>query len=69
YWDRPLTTIQNDGSWTYDITTGGVDQYATRIAAYLVPNGYNPPLMSGGSTLPSELDQNSVAKVETLRSP
>lgn len=24
YWDRPLTTIQSDGSWICDITTGGV---------------------------------------------
>ena len=69
YWDKPLTAIQCDGSWVCDITTGGADQEATRIIAYLVPNGYDPPLMHGGSTLPSELDQQSVAKVEVLRLP
>lgn len=66
---NPLTTIQIDGSWITNITTGGVDETATKIAAFLVPNGYNPPLMSGGGTLPSELDQNAVANVEVTRSP
>src|SRR5271163_3509838 len=33
----PLTTIQPDGTWNADITTGGVDSNATRIAAYVVP--------------------------------
>ncbi len=65
----PLTTIQNNGSWTTDITTGGNDEQATRVAAYLVTEDYSPPLMSGGATLPAELDQNAVAKVEANRSP
>lgn len=69
YWNTPLTVIRPDGSWTCDITTGGVDQEATAIVAYLAPNGYSPPLMSGGSTLPGEIEQNSVAKVETTRAP
>ena len=34
--------IQPDGSWTTDITTGGSDSLATRIAAFLVPS--NAPL-------------------------
>lgn len=68
FFNTPLTTIQNDGSWTCDITTGGIDETATKIAAFLIPNGYNPPLLSGSSSLPSELDQNSFAKVETSRS-
>lgn len=69
YWTLPLTTIRSDGTWTCDITTGGSDQYATRIAAFLVPAGYDPPLMSGGSSLPAELDDHAVAKVEAERSP
>lgn len=66
-WAWPLTTIREDGSWTCDITTGGIDQLATKIIAFLVPNGYNPPLMSGGQTLPSELYENAVAEAETKR--
>jgi exo-beta-1,3-glucanase (GH17 family) len=65
---RPLTPIQIDGSWITDITTGGVDQNATRIAAFLLPEGYNPPRMSGGSTLPAELAETAVASVEVSRS-
>ena len=33
---EPLTIIQADGSWAADITTGGSDQLATRVAALLV---------------------------------
>jgi exo-beta-1,3-glucanase (GH17 family) len=63
---NPLTTIQVDGSWITDITTGGIDEQATRIASFLLPDGYNPPFMSGG-VLPDELDQNAIAKVDTTR--
>jgi len=66
---NPLTAIKNDGSWACDVTTGGVDQNATKIAAYLVPNGYNPPLMDGDQTLSSELAEKSVAKAEVEREP
>ncbi|MBI3248820.1 MAG: DUF1929 domain-containing protein [Deltaproteobacteria bacterium] len=69
YWDTPLTPIRPDGTWTCDITTGGVDQEATAIVAYLVPNGYNPPLMGGQSSLPAELELNSITKAETTRTP
>jgi len=33
---QPLTTVRPDGSWTADITTGGTDTLATRVAALLV---------------------------------
>lgn len=69
YWDNPLTIIKCDGSWICDITTGGVDETATKIAAYLVPFGYNPPLANGDYTLPPELEQNAVAWIEITRSP
>lgn len=61
YWTSPLTSINDDGSWTCDITSGGIDQLATEITAFLVPNGYDPPLMSGGQILPYELYEASVA--------
>jgi hypothetical protein len=67
YWSKPLTSIDYDGSWTCDITTGGIDTQATAIAAYLVPASYNPPLASGQTALPLELEQNSVAKVIASR--
>lgn len=69
YWNRPLTAITCTGSWVCDITTGGVDQQATRIAAFLLPSGYDPPLMSGGSSLPGTLEENALDSVEIERSP
>lgn len=64
---NPLTYIQPDGTWITDITTGGSDQNATKIVAYLVPNSYNPPLMRGGQAFPKELFENSVALVMVER--
>ena len=55
YFAAPLTTIQSNGYWSTDITTGGTDQLATKIAAFVVPNGYNPPLATGYGGLPQEL--------------
>ena len=57
YLDQLLTPIKNDCTWACDITTGGVDQAATKIVAYLVPLGYTPPKMNGGGTLPNELEE------------
>jgi hypothetical protein len=61
-WTAPLTAIHPDGTWTCNITTGGADQCATRIAAFLVPAGFNPPQLNGQSELPADLDQHAVAK-------
>lgn len=68
YWSTPLTPIQDDGSWVCDITTGGIDEKATKIVAYLVREGYDPPLMSGEPELPPDL-KKSLAKAEVSRRP
>lgn len=62
-WDHPLTPIASDGSWSTNVVTGGLDHLAIQYAAFLVPNGYNPPLMGGNAPLPQELFDNSVAHV------
>jgi hypothetical protein len=67
YYASPLTPIQSDGTWITDINTGGSDNLATEIAAFLVPNGYTPPQMSGGATLPEELYSQSVAFTSVTR--
>jgi hypothetical protein len=67
YFSQPLTTVQADGRWVCDITTGGIDERATKIAAYLVPVGYQPPLMSGGGALPTELDNVAASMVAINR--
>ncbi len=60
---QPLTPIRPDGTWECDITTGGNDPQANRIAAYLVPVGYTPPNVLGTANLPGELDQHALAKI------
>lgn len=48
----PLTTINANGNWTCDITTGGIDDTATQVAAYLLPNGISPPECGGCADRP-----------------
>jgi hypothetical protein len=61
--DKPLTVIQDDNTWTCDITVPDTnDAYATKIAAFLVPNEYNPPLADGQPCLASELYQYPYAE-------
>jgi exo-beta-1,3-glucanase (GH17 family) len=73
WWIKPTyptarTPIMPDGTWRCDITTGGSDQNATEIAAYLLPAGYAPPNAAGGS-LPAALATHAVASVHVTRSP
>jgi exo-beta-1,3-glucanase (GH17 family) len=64
---NPLTSIPPDGYWIADITTGGSDTSASRIAAFLVPFDYDPPSRSGQSNLPMQLQTVAVASVEVAR--
>ena len=64
-WAEPLTTIKTDGTWSADITTGGNDENATSIAAFVVPADYQPDLLSGEPSFPPELTQVALAgKIE-----
>lgn len=65
---QPLTSIQPDSTWVVDITTGGSDIYATRIQAFLLPDGINPPLAGGLSCLPDTLNAIAIADADTMRS-
>ena len=65
---QPLTSIRSDSIWFCNITTGGSDIYATKIQAFLLPNGVNPPQAGGLGCLPTSLEMISVAKVNTERS-
>lgn len=67
YFTSPLTTIRSDGSFTVDITTGGVDEEALRIRAYLVRNGYNPPLAPQQGLPPDPPTNDIWAVVEAIR--
>ncbi|HCO93045.1 MAG TPA: hypothetical protein DIU00_03695 [Phycisphaerales bacterium] len=67
YFNRPLTPIDIDGKWNCTIVTGGNDRYATKIAAYLLPAGTDPPIMNGGTVLPDIPE--AVAFVQVERGP
>ncbi len=60
YAASPLTNIADDGTWNCSITTGGNDEAADKLAAFLIPNGYTPPIALGWALLPEALYQNSL---------
>lgn len=74
WWIKPrftqaLTTIQPDSTWSVDITTGGNDRFTTRIRAFLVHDGFKPPLADGLDLLPDSLNKIAAAIVDTKRNP
>ena len=57
-----------DGDWTVDVTTGAMDENATRIAAYLLPVAYRVPLVDAGTAdVPAEVVANALASREVSR--
>jgi len=67
---QSLTSIDPDGNWTADITTGGSDQIATRIAAFVVSTNYNQPCVQGAAFLPTNIySQAQASAVITRQSP
>lgn len=67
YWHLPTTLIMPDGFWKCDITTGEGDEIASKIAGFLIPSNYSPPIMKGESELPQNLYENSLASVQVER--
>ena len=64
---QPVTAIQTDGTWSVAIVTGGSDQLATDVAAFLIPSSFSPPQLSGAGALPDSLTTTSVAHVQVQR--
>ncbi|HPB33070.1 MAG TPA: hypothetical protein PLB62_16595, partial [Candidatus Sumerlaeota bacterium] len=60
-YDNPCLTPAADGSWSCDITSGGCDPYAFRIAAFLLPGDALCPVARGTADLPSELETLALA--------
>jgi exo-beta-1,3-glucanase (GH17 family) len=69
YANSPATSIQADGAWSCAVTTGGVDQTALKIAAFLVPKDFELPVVMGGANLPATLERAAIAKVIVDRKP
>jgi exo-beta-1,3-glucanase (GH17 family) len=66
YWNRPATPIAANGTWAADITTGGIDERAREIAAYLLPITAPVPSAGGGS-LPAALNELALARIHIRR--
>ena len=64
---QPLAAIQPDGTWSANITTGGADSNATRIAAFLVPTNFSQPCVLGASALPENIYSNALASFVITR--
>jgi hypothetical protein len=64
---QALTPIQPDGSWSADITTGGADTNATRIAALLVSTNYDQPCVLGEPFLPTNVFSEAIASAVVTR--
>lgn len=67
--NQPVTQLLPDGSFQTAIVTGGFDQQATRIIAFLIPNSYTPPLLLGAASIPQELYVNAAAYRDVTRTP
>ena len=67
YFDSPATPINCDGTWTCDITTGGIDEQADAISAFVLPATYTVPLASGQASIPDGVAANAVASVSASR--
>lgn len=76
WWVKPhwspacLTPIRWDSTWECRINTGGYDEYATKIAAYIFSDSYIPSSdydHIDSDELPQELTDNSVAHIQVPR--
>ncbi|NMB78716.1 MAG: hypothetical protein GYA23_06430 [Methanomicrobiales archaeon] len=63
-WEKPLTPIAADGSWSCSIGTAATDADATRVAAYVVPAGVVPEQVDGVAELPAGMAQYPYRVVE-----
>lgn len=52
-YESPLTSINEDGTWKCNIVTGGYDEYASSVAAFLLPVGSEAPICGPCSKLPN----------------
>ncbi len=64
---QPLSIIQPNGNWSADITTGGGDTNATRIAALVVGTNYNEPCVLGAAFLPTNVFGQAIASAIVTR--
>ena len=67
YWESPATELAPEGSFSVCIATGGRDEHATEIAAFLIPAELYPPAMRGQPELPPDLFEKALAHASVTR--
>ena len=65
--DAPVTKFNKCGEFSAPVTTGGDDANASKIIAFLIPVGYNPPTLSGESSIPADLTTHAAAQTSVNR--
>ena len=65
--DSLVVPLAPDGTWATNITTGGVDQTAVRIVAYLLPSSVTPTCLESAGGLPENLESNAKARAFVTR--
>lgn len=63
----PVVPIAHDGIWTADVTTGPGDERAERFMAFVIPEDFEPPAVSGMADLPRSINRAAVATAELVR--
>lgn len=63
----PLTSINNSGEWAADVVTGGTDETAQKIAAFLVPKKTDAYLLGGVPAIPGAVFASAVAHTGVWR--
>ena len=64
---QQFSPIQTNGNWSADITTGGADGNATRIAALVVSANFTQSCVQGAAELPTNLYSQAVASAIVTR--
>lgn len=59
YWHPAVTSIKPDGTFECDITTESGDEFANKIAIFVISENFKPPLLSGEKELPNKLFRSS----------
>jgi len=67
--NAPVTQIDKNGQWSCDITTQENDHIATRIAIFLLPIAYNPPILNGEKDFSKHLYFMAIDVKEIERKP
>ncbi|MFZ5895025.1 MAG: glycosyl hydrolase family 17 protein [Myxococcota bacterium] len=67
YASSPSVSVNVEGGWTADVTTGGSDTSATEIAAFMLPADAAVPTALGEASLPPSLEMTALASQKVLR--